>query len=104
MIHAAFKRGFNNEPISDFTQYQYLLKEETKTRNKLESIKKKVKFFCAKIFLQYLLDDKFEFEDRTFVQATTKDNEKDCWCQSNSKNFVYGYDNEIMAELRHKNQ
>jgi len=41
VIHAAFKRGFNNEPISDFTQFQYLLKEETKTRNKLDTIKKK---------------------------------------------------------------
>jgi len=45
VIHAAFKRGFNNEPISDFTQFQYLLKEETKTRNKLETIKKKVLLF-----------------------------------------------------------
>jgi len=42
VIYAAFKRGFNNEPISDFTQYQYLLKEENKTRNKLEKAKQKV--------------------------------------------------------------
>jgi len=42
VIYAAFKRGFNNEPISDFTQYQYLLKEENKIRNKLDNAKNKV--------------------------------------------------------------
>ena len=42
VIYAAFKRGFNNEPISDFTQYQYLLKEESKTRHRLEKAKQKV--------------------------------------------------------------
>jgi len=39
ILHVTFKNGFQRDPVTDFTQYQYLLKEETKTRAKLEKIK-----------------------------------------------------------------
>lgn len=46
VVYAAFRRGFNNESITEFAQYQYLLKEENKTRRKLEALKKKVNFLA----------------------------------------------------------
>jgi len=42
VIFAAFKYGFNSEAISEFTQYQYLLKEEIKCRKKLDGLRKMV--------------------------------------------------------------
>jgi len=42
ILHASFKNGFQRDPVTDFTQYQYLMKEETKTRARLEKIKLKV--------------------------------------------------------------
>lgn len=42
ILHVTFKNGFQRDPVTDFTQYQYLLKEETKTRAKLEKIKLRV--------------------------------------------------------------
>lgn len=52
MVYAAFKNGFNNEPISVFEQFQYLLKEETKTRKKLDRIKKNSNLKPKKLPLQ----------------------------------------------------
>jgi len=42
VLHAAFKNGFHRDPVTDFTQYQYLLKEETKIRARLEKLKPKM--------------------------------------------------------------
>jgi len=42
VIFAAFKHGYNNEAISEFGQYQYLLKEEIKCRKQLDGLRKMV--------------------------------------------------------------
>ena len=40
VIYSAFKHGYNSEAISEFAQYQYLLKEEIKNRKKLDNLRK----------------------------------------------------------------
>jgi len=48
VIYSAFKHGFNSEAISDFEQYQYLLKEEIKNRKKLDNLRKIAVFHKAR--------------------------------------------------------
>lgn len=53
VLYAAFRHAYNNEPITEFAQFQYLLREEQKTRNKLDDLKKTVNKWLAFGYLTF---------------------------------------------------